>query len=152
MSLKKILLTLHCTIRIYYQYDVRRLSTCTLTIHGLLHICDNIRFCAPVWVTWTFFMERYCGSLQGRLRSRSHPWANLNNQVLNRAHLDMIDMRYNLTSGSSRRSADLTRGEKVYNSCMTLLSSSIQDLSSLILLTRSSINLASTTKEIFSTR
>jgi hypothetical protein len=115
-------------IRIYYQYDIQRLSTCTVMIHALLHICDNIQFCAPVWVTWTFFMERYCGSLQGQLRSRSYPWANLNNLVLNRAYLEMIDMRYNLTSGSSQCSADLTRGEKVYNSCMSFLSSSIQNI------------------------
>jgi hypothetical protein len=109
-------------VRIYYQYDVSRLSLCTLTIHGLLHVCDNIRFCAPVWVTWTFWMERYCGLLQGGLRSRSQPWANLNNQIIHKAYLEMIDMYYDLDHGLTRSSKvdGLTRGEIVYETCKLL--------------------------------
>jgi hypothetical protein len=134
--------------RIYYQYDVRRLSTCTLTIHGLLHICDNIRFCAPVWVTWTFWMERYCGSLKAAIRSRTHPWANLNNQILHKAYLEMVDMRYNLASVSSRSLNSVPRrGEVVYESCALLNSGHIELKSKLIsIICRSSLNLATTPK------
>ena len=69
---------------------------CTLTIHGLLHICDNIQFCGPEWTTWTFWMERYCGRLQAGLRSRTHPWMNLNNRVLHKAYLEYTDVFYGL--------------------------------------------------------
>ncbi|KIJ07979.1 hypothetical protein PAXINDRAFT_158259 [Paxillus involutus ATCC 200175] len=41
----------------YYQYDEARLPACTLPIHGLLHVAANIRFCGPVWTSWTFAME-----------------------------------------------------------------------------------------------
>lgn len=107
-------------IRIYYQYDVKRLSTCTLTIHGLLHICDNIRFCGPVWTTWTFWMERYCGYLQAGLRSRTHPWANLNNRLLHKAYLEQIDIYYDLQDDltiTSSSSKDVKRGEKIFERC-----------------------------------
>jgi hypothetical protein len=105
-------------LRIYYQYDVERLSTCTLTIHGLLHICDNIRFCGPVWTTWTFWMERYCGYLQAGLKSRTHPWANLNNRVLHKAYLEQIDIYYDLQDGLTiTSSTDLKRGEKIFDMC-----------------------------------
>ena len=81
---------------IYYQYDSSRLAVCTLTLHGLLHLPDNIRFCGPVWTTWTFWMEHYCGYLQAGLRSRSRPWANLNNRILHKAHLEQIDIFFDL--------------------------------------------------------
>ncbi|KIK80130.1 hypothetical protein PAXRUDRAFT_36281 [Paxillus rubicundulus Ve08.2h10] len=32
----------------YYQYDEDLLSTCTLLIHGLLHVAAGIQFCGPV--------------------------------------------------------------------------------------------------------
>ncbi|KAF9528667.1 hypothetical protein CPB83DRAFT_727927, partial [Crepidotus variabilis] len=60
----------------------------------LLHVCQNIRFCGPVWTTWTFWMERYCGRLQAGLRSHVYPWANLNNRILGRAYIDAIDLYY----------------------------------------------------------
>lgn len=104
--------------RIYYQYDVERLSTCTLTIHGLLHICDNIRFCGPVWTTWTFWMERYCGYLQANLRSRTLPWANLNNRVLQKAYLEQIDVRFDLADDLTIVSKEeLKSRETVFPEC-----------------------------------
>ena len=83
--------------RIYYQYNPKHLSICTLTIHGLLHICDNIWFCGPIWTTWTFWMECYCGyRLQSGLWSHVHPWVNLNNCILHKAYIDQIDIYYGL--------------------------------------------------------
>jgi hypothetical protein len=103
--------------RIYYQYNAERLAVCTLTIHGLLHVCDNIRFCGPVWTTWTFWMERYCAYLQAGLRSRSHPWANLNNRVLHKAYLEQIDLYYGLEDDLTVTSKELQRGERVFDEC-----------------------------------
>ncbi|KAG1866668.1 hypothetical protein F4604DRAFT_1656226 [Suillus subluteus] len=48
----------------YYQYKCERLSVCTPTAHGLLHIADGIRDCGPVWCTWSFYMERFCHVLE----------------------------------------------------------------------------------------
>ena len=107
-------------IRIYYQYDVEQLSTCTLTIHGLLHLCDNIRFCGPVWTTWTFWMERYCGYLQAGLQSKTHPWENLNNHVLHKAYIEQIDIFFNLDNElnvSLASNRHLSQYEKVFDQC-----------------------------------
>ncbi|KAJ7200625.1 hypothetical protein GGX14DRAFT_168794, partial [Mycena pura] len=81
----------------YYQYCEARLSTCTLTIHGMLHIANDIRFCGPSWVTWTFYMERYCGFLKHGLSSKRFPWSNLNNRILNFAYLEQLRVRYDLS-------------------------------------------------------
>ncbi|KAJ7608962.1 hypothetical protein DFH06DRAFT_1017386 [Mycena polygramma] len=82
--------------RYYYQYSDDRLCACPLTIHGLIHTPDDILFCGPSWTTWTFFVERYCGVLQSRLRSRSAPWANLNNIILQKAYLEQLRARYDI--------------------------------------------------------
>ncbi|KAJ7029534.1 hypothetical protein C8F04DRAFT_962737 [Mycena alexandri] len=80
----------------YYQYKEERLSACPLTFHGLLHVPDDIRFCGPSSSTWTFLIERFCGVLQAGLRSRRHPWANLNNRVIRLAYLEQLGARYDL--------------------------------------------------------
>jgi hypothetical protein len=41
-------------------------------------------------------MERYCGMLQGSLRSRSQPWGNLNKRVLQLAYLAQLNAKYDL--------------------------------------------------------
>ncbi|KAF5315532.1 hypothetical protein D9611_004820 [Ephemerocybe angulata] len=80
----------------YYQYRSERLSACVLTIHGLLHVVDDIRNCGPSWTTWTFFMERFCGLLKRALRSRRHPWANLTKRTLHLTMLNQLKYRYDL--------------------------------------------------------
>ncbi|KAF7354170.1 hypothetical protein MVEN_01104700 [Mycena venus] len=88
----------------YYQYSEARLRVCTLTVHGLLHVPDDILFCGPSWTTWTFFMERYCGILQAGLRSKRFPWANLNNNILHVAYLEQLNARYDLEAEFSSAS------------------------------------------------
>ncbi|KAG1743594.1 uncharacterized protein EDB91DRAFT_1236645 [Suillus paluster] len=73
-----------------------RLSTCTLPIHGLLHVASGIRFCGPVWTSWTFYMERYCGFLQAHLHSRQFPWSNISRRVLYMAYLTQVTVKYDL--------------------------------------------------------
>jgi len=62
-------------------------------------------------------MEQYCGYLQAGLRSRNHPWANLNNRILHKAYLEQIDVYYDLEDDLTITSKDLHRGEKVFNEC-----------------------------------
>ncbi|KAJ8507020.1 hypothetical protein ONZ45_g10560 [Pleurotus djamor] len=82
--------------RIYYQGNPARLPTCPLTIHALLHIADDIEQIGPVWTYWTFPTERYCGRLQRGIKSRRHPFANLDNFVLAHARLSQIRIIYRL--------------------------------------------------------
>ena len=86
-------------LRLYYQYSPARLSTCTLTIHALLHIADGIEACGPVWAYWAFPMERYCSTLQRAVfNSRRHPYDTLDKYIAEDAMLSQLKIRYNLKS------------------------------------------------------
>ena len=91
----KLVLT-HAYDRYYYQYHEDRLPTCVLTVHGLLHIAQDIRVCGPMWASWTFYLERFCGILQTGRRSRMYPWSNLNHQILHMAYLQTLAVRYDI--------------------------------------------------------
>ncbi|KAG2120142.1 hypothetical protein DEU56DRAFT_692461, partial [Suillus clintonianus] len=82
--------------RYYYQYKCERLSVCTLTAHGLLHVADGIRDCGPVWCTWSFYMERFCHVLQSGPRSVQQPWSHLNNRLLHMTYLEQLAARFDL--------------------------------------------------------
>ncbi|EIN05118.1 hypothetical protein PUNSTDRAFT_29474, partial [Punctularia strigosozonata HHB-11173 SS5] len=60
----------------------------------LLHIAASIRATGPVWASWAFPMERYCGSLQPAITSRRFPYASINRHVLNDARLSHIMLTY----------------------------------------------------------
>ncbi|KDQ52461.1 hypothetical protein JAAARDRAFT_138848 [Jaapia argillacea MUCL 33604] len=98
----------------YYQGQPSRLSACPLTIHALLHIADSIEASGPVWTSWAFPMERYCGHLQPAIKSRRFPYACIDRHVLHSARLVQIKLVYNLRqelSLKAPRTADLCRGE-----------------------------------------
>ncbi|KAJ3536584.1 hypothetical protein NMY22_g5977 [Coprinellus aureogranulatus] len=110
--------------RYYYQYSEQRLPTCVLTIHGLLHIVNDIRNCGPSWTTWTFFMERFCGLLKQALKSKRFPWANLTKRALHVTWLNQLIYRYDLEEELSMprsdyryrdADGDLTRNERRYD-------------------------------------
>ncbi|EGO30536.1 hypothetical protein SERLADRAFT_412356 [Serpula lacrymans var. lacrymans S7.9] len=110
----------------YYQYEENQLPVCTLPIHSLLHIAAGIRFCSPVWTSWTFYMERYCGYLQAGLHSRRFPWSNLNKRVLHAVYLSQLKLKYNLDDelkdfhSSQRNYSILKQNEKIYPDLMPL--------------------------------
>ncbi|KZV97727.1 hypothetical protein EXIGLDRAFT_607721 [Exidia glandulosa HHB12029] len=82
--------------RWFYQYNPERLPMCTSIVHYLLHIADSIEAQGPLWVYWSFVMERHCRILLQGVRSRKHPWASLDNFVLDEAHLQSILSTYNV--------------------------------------------------------
>ena len=92
-----IVIPLMIFFRYYYQYDIEHLPACTLTIHSLLHVVQGIWNCGPVWTTWTFHMEQFCGMLQNSLHSWSHPWSNLNKVLLHCTYLEQLWMQYDLS-------------------------------------------------------
>ncbi|KAI0659147.1 hypothetical protein C8Q70DRAFT_1045373 [Cubamyces menziesii] len=80
----------------YYQYSNARLATCPVTIHSLLHIADGIEAAGPVWASWAFPMERFCGNLQPAIKSRRYPWASIDNRILVLAQLTQVGLKYDM--------------------------------------------------------
>ncbi|KAH9847274.1 hypothetical protein C2E23DRAFT_742220 [Lenzites betulinus] len=109
----------------YYQYDPDRLSTCPVTIHALLHIADSIQKSGPVWASWAFVMERYCGMLQPAIQSRRFPYSSLNRYVLDHARLTQIKLMYGPRARSQLNLNPPTTGLKGrtvpgYDTCVLL--------------------------------
>ncbi|KAJ4496886.1 hypothetical protein C8R41DRAFT_760931 [Lentinula lateritia] len=82
--------------KLYYQNLPSHLSACPLTIHGLLHIADSIEQIAPVWASWAFPTERFCGQLQPAIKSRRYPFANIDNYISANAQPSHIKILYGL--------------------------------------------------------
>ena len=69
---------------------------CPLTIHALLHIAPSIRATGPVWASWEFPIERFCGLLIPAVKNRRFPYASLSNYAVDVAQLKQIALTYNL--------------------------------------------------------
>ncbi|KAG8870580.1 hypothetical protein FRB98_001528 [Tulasnella sp. 332] len=82
--------------RIYLQYSEEHLPVCTLPIHALLHIAQDIRNMGPMWTYWAFPMERFCGSLLPSIKSRKYPFTSLDHCIQDIAQLDQLKLLYNL--------------------------------------------------------
>ena len=120
----------------YYQYSPSRLSACPLTIHALLHIVDGIEAAGPVWTYWAFPTERFCGRLLPEIRSRRHPFSNIDNFVVASAKLSQIKIVYNLDEELSLRpkKAEVLRGSFSHPSCMSSCSTQTPFLTAIGLL------------------
>ncbi|KAG9093159.1 hypothetical protein FS749_014971, partial [Ceratobasidium sp. UAMH 11750] len=83
--------------RLYYQYKQTRLPTCPLTIHALLHLPFYIRQTGPLWASWAFVMERFCGHLLvPAMKNRVRPYEHLDNYVQRRAQMQVVSRLYDL--------------------------------------------------------
>jgi hypothetical protein len=82
----------------------------------------------PVWTYWAFPTERFCGRLLPEIRSRRHPFSNIDNFVVASARLSQIKIVYNLDEELSLRpkKAEVQRGSFSHPSCTSSHSSSIQ--------------------------
>lgn len=92
-STKKNLL-MNTYVRYYYQFNADRLPACNLIIHGLLHLVDGIDYNGPVWVTWSFFMERFCGILKQKIKQKSNPRGTLNSRILEITYFQQLPTLY----------------------------------------------------------
>lgn len=117
----------------YYQYDATRLPACLLVVHGLLHIVDDIVEAGPIWSTWTFFMERFCGHLKRALRSRTQPWTHLDRRVVNIAHYAHVRAKYDLPELSTPLRADKLPGPSESECVIPGCESSLASLPYLVL-------------------
>ncbi|CAE6541180.1 unnamed protein product [Rhizoctonia solani] len=84
--------------RLYYQYKQDRLPACPLTIHALLHLPTYIRQTGPLWASWAFVMERFCGHLLPAVKNRTLPYQHLDNYVQRRAQMQIVSHVYSLPS------------------------------------------------------
>ncbi|QRV98713.1 Transposase family Tnp2 protein [Ceratobasidium sp. AG-Ba] len=82
---------------LYYRKQRNRLRACSLPIHALLHIADDIEAMGPMWCYWSFAMERFNGSLARATKSRRFPYSALDRRVLEIAQLGQIKLIYGLT-------------------------------------------------------
>ncbi|EJU00878.1 hypothetical protein DACRYDRAFT_53539 [Dacryopinax primogenitus] len=48
---------------LYFKGQPACIGLCLVTIHSLLHIADCIEWVGPIWSTWAFPIERFCGLL-----------------------------------------------------------------------------------------
>ena len=82
---------------LYYQHKPGRLPACSVTIHALLHIPDQIRWMGPCWTTWAFPIKRQCGYFQRSIQSRRNPYASMDRHLIDLSQLRQIKILYNLT-------------------------------------------------------
>ncbi|KAG1859536.1 hypothetical protein DFJ58DRAFT_701494 [Suillus subalutaceus] len=82
---------------IYYQHNPERLSTCPITIHALLHIADSIEEAGPVWTSWAFPMERFCGQMQPAITSKCYPDACMARYIIEHAQLTQAALIHGFT-------------------------------------------------------
>ena len=73
----------------------------------------------PVWTCWAFPTERFCGRLLPEIRSRRHPFSNIDNFVVSSAKLSQIKIVYNLDEELSLRpkKAEVLRNSVSHLSC-----------------------------------
>ncbi|KAJ6448811.1 hypothetical protein C8R45DRAFT_850132 [Mycena sanguinolenta] len=80
----------------YYQYDPERLSVCTLTLHAMLHIPDDILNAGPMWCYWNYVTERFVGFLVRSSKSRKNPYASFSRRLREIAQNNLIKVKYQL--------------------------------------------------------
>ncbi|KAF7361101.1 hypothetical protein MSAN_01141700 [Mycena sanguinolenta] len=80
----------------YYQYDPGRLSVCTLTLHAMIHIPDDILNTGPMWCYWNYATERFVGFLVRSSKSRKNPYASFARRLREIAQNNLIKVKYHL--------------------------------------------------------
>lgn len=92
----------------------------TLALHEMDHLPDDILNCGPPTALWEFVTERSMGEVVRSVTSRSYPFSQLANTLLQREQLKVVQMRYpdmknTLEYAKPRRDWDVTsRAEKYY--------------------------------------
>lgn len=114
--------------RYYYQYDPARLPACPLTIHALLHLPHYIRIAGPLWASWAFVMERFCGHILPAVKNRVRPYDHLDNYIQRRAQMQAVSLKYNLPSLAKPRihytyahGEKFSSREKMYPECTSFI-------------------------------
>ncbi|KAG8709425.1 hypothetical protein FRC11_005568 [Ceratobasidium sp. 423] len=78
----------------YYQHEANCLPTCPLTIHALLHLPYYIRTSGPLWTSWAFIMEQFCGHILPAVKNRTRPYEHLANYVQCQAQMQVVSLNH----------------------------------------------------------
>ena len=81
-------------LRLYFQYDPKRLCTMTLAMHQMDHLPDDILDCGPPPALWEFVTERSMGEVTRSITSQQYPFAQLAMTLMRREQLKVLRMRY----------------------------------------------------------
>ncbi|KAL5632974.1 hypothetical protein ACGC1H_003460 [Rhizoctonia solani] len=105
--------------RLYYQYKYDLISVCKLTLHALLHVADDVLRCGPVWVVWSFVVERFCREVTFCAKSKVVPYKTISKHVLQMSQIAAIagqfpQIRKALLFGKNDAPSPVSRMEKVY--------------------------------------
>ncbi|KAF8574542.1 hypothetical protein K439DRAFT_1291789, partial [Ramaria rubella] len=60
----------------------------------LLHVCYDIRTTGPMWINWSFVMERYCSHLLAAVKSKSKPYTTVSRRIMHLAQISQISLKY----------------------------------------------------------
>ncbi|CAE7160207.1 unnamed protein product [Rhizoctonia solani] len=71
-----------------------RIRVCKITLHALLHVPDDVLRCGPVWVAWSFSIERYCREVTAGAKSNVLPWTSIARYVLQMCQLSAVACRF----------------------------------------------------------
>ncbi|CEL64041.1 hypothetical protein RSOLAG1IB_11025 [Rhizoctonia solani AG-1 IB] len=98
----------------YYQYDYTRLPACPLTIHALLHLPQYIQIAGPLWASWAFVMEQFCGHILPAVKNCVRPYEHLDNYIQRRAQMQAVLLKFHLPSlAKPRINYTYAHGEKI---------------------------------------
>ncbi|KAF8597432.1 hypothetical protein BDV93DRAFT_413351, partial [Ceratobasidium sp. AG-I] len=59
-----------------------------------LHMPYYIRQTGPLWASWAFIMERFCGHLLPAVKSAVRPYKNLDNDVQRSMQMQIVSVLY----------------------------------------------------------
>jgi hypothetical protein len=91
----------------------------TLALHEMDHLPDDILNCGPPTALWEFVTERSMGDVVRSVTSRSYPFSQLANTLIQREQLKVVQMRYpdmkdSLDYAKPRRNWDVTSLAEMY--------------------------------------
>ncbi|KAB5587951.1 Transposase family Tnp2 protein [Ceratobasidium theobromae] len=107
----------HEIVRYVEKYE--ELSVCKTTLHALLHVANDVLRCGPVWVAWSFSVERYCREITFCAKSKVIPYKTINKHVLQLSQVASISCRFPeiqkaLLFGKNDAPAPISRMEYIY--------------------------------------
>ncbi|KAF8580432.1 hypothetical protein K439DRAFT_1356982 [Ramaria rubella] len=90
-------------------------------MHALLHIPRDIQTMGPVWINWSFVMERYCGQLLAAIKSKCKPYTVLSCHSMHLCQISESVLKYGLcdTLNFDDHVSDISHKEFVYPECMS---------------------------------
>lgn len=82
--------------RLYYRYDMERISACPLTAHAMIHLASDTRHAGPLSRIWEYVTERFMGRIARSVTSRQYPFSQLAETIKRTEQIKVVALRYGL--------------------------------------------------------